>query len=139
MTFFDLDGVIPPKCRQDAKHTTPQVSEPVTWGACQGRTNARTRRERAEERAATGLLKFLEGHAGNRKVRVEIGSSWIAHQSSDTTERCRWIRTVQRAERGTALQRENSTCLPAAQEAAEGACLATLKGKLVNDCEGRTS
>src|SRR5713226_1011171 len=42
-----------------------QVSEAVTRGACQGRTDSSAGRECAEERTATGPAKFLDGHAGD--------------------------------------------------------------------------
>src|SRR5215470_2013031 len=109
-----------------------QAPEAVTRGTRQGRADAGAWRERTEKRAATRLPKFLEGHAGNRKVRVEIGSNRISHQRVDTTKRCRWIRTVQRPERGAALQREESTELPASQQAAEGTRLASTKRQFVN-------
>src|SRR5713226_9648411 len=108
------------------------VPEPVTGRTGQGRTNTGARREVAEERAATRLSNFLETHAGNRKVRVEIGSNGISHQGVDAAECCRRSRTVQRPEGRAALQGEDSTDLPAAQETAEGARLAAIQRQFVN-------
>src|SRR5262249_9228285 len=114
------------------------VPEPVTGCTGRGCANARARRKRGEERAATCLLKFLKGHAGNRKVRVEIWPNWIPNQRADTTERCRWIRTIQWSEGTAALQCEESTNLPATQHPTEGSGLLAIKRKFVNRIDGES-
>src|SRR5258705_14001680 len=53
-----------------AQDVTAQVAEAVTRSACQGRTDSRAGSKCAEERAAAGPAKFLDGHAGDGKAGV---------------------------------------------------------------------
>src|SRR5262249_13871029 len=89
-------------------------------------------RKGREERAAARQAKFLEGHAGNRKVRIEVGSNWISHQRVDAAECRRRIRTVQRPERGTALECDECSDLPASEQAAECTRLSAIERQFVN-------
>ncbi len=115
-----------------AQDVTAHASEAVPWGACQGRTDSSAGSECAEERTATGPAKFLDGHAGDGKVGVEVWPNGVPHQPSDTAKCCRWIRTVQHSKRCAALERQEPSKLPTSEETPASPRLTAIKRQFVN-------
>src|SRR5258708_16233678 len=107
-------------------------AEAVTRRARQGRNDSRAGAKCAEERAAACPAKFLDGHAGDGKVGVEVWSNWIPDRPSDTAKCCRWIRTVQHSKRCAALERQEPSKLPTSEETPESPRLTAIKWQFVN-------